>query len=208
MALRDRSLDDKITKAAMDEFLDKGYMHASLRQIAAKAGVTVGAIQTRYSSKDELFTSLLKSFLEGVKAAFQTIRTDYYSGTGPNLLSRLQSSMQHESEVILHLIFSHYSEAVLLLYRSAGSSLEHAFDQLVKSKIEESILFFNNAGYHDIDEKLLGLLISSQFDSYRRIIAECPDRQSAEFYMHSLMIYHTGGWNTLFHSFNTTKEDP
>ena len=44
MALRDHSLDDKITNAAMDEFLDKGYMRASLRQIAAKAGVTVGAI--------------------------------------------------------------------------------------------------------------------------------------------------------------------
>ena len=87
MALRDHSLDDKITNAAMDEFLDKGYMRASLRQIAAKAGVTVGAIQTRYSSKDELFTSLLTSFLEDIEAAFQAIRTDYYSGTGPNLLS-------------------------------------------------------------------------------------------------------------------------
>ena len=120
MALRDHSLDDKITKAAMDEFLDKGYMHASLRQIAAKAGVTVGAIQNRYSSKDELFASLLKPLLEDIEAAFQAIRTDYYSGTGPNLLSCLQASMQHESEAILHLIFSHYSEAVLLLYRSAG----------------------------------------------------------------------------------------
>ena len=55
MALRDHSLDDKITAAARKEFLDKGYTGASLRKIAEQAGVTVGAIQTRYKSKDELF---------------------------------------------------------------------------------------------------------------------------------------------------------
>ena len=60
MALRNHSLDDKITTAALEEFSEKGYMGASLRKIAEKAGVTVGAIQTRYKSKDELFACLLK----------------------------------------------------------------------------------------------------------------------------------------------------
>lgn len=38
MALRDRSLDEKIIAAARDEFLEKGYMGASLRKIAERAG--------------------------------------------------------------------------------------------------------------------------------------------------------------------------
>lgn len=62
MALRDYSLDDKIITSAFAEFSAKGYMGASLRKIAEKAGVTVGAIQTRYKSKDALFLSLLKPF--------------------------------------------------------------------------------------------------------------------------------------------------
>lgn len=41
MALRDHSLDDKITSAAMEEFSEKGYMGASLRKIAQKSGATV-----------------------------------------------------------------------------------------------------------------------------------------------------------------------
>ena len=52
MALRDHSLDSKITAAALEEFSDKGYMGASLRKIAERSGATVGAIQTRYKSKD------------------------------------------------------------------------------------------------------------------------------------------------------------
>lgn len=66
MALRDHALDDKITAAAKQEFLEKGYTDASLRKIAEKAGATVGAIQTRYSSKDELFVCLLKPLLDDI----------------------------------------------------------------------------------------------------------------------------------------------
>lgn len=207
MALRDHSLDDKIISAALEEFSDKGYTGASLRKIAEKAGVTVGAIQTRYKSKDELFASLLKPFLEDIEAAFRGIRSDYYSGNGKDILKQLDMSMRYESNAILHLIFDHYDAAVLLLYRSSGSSLEHYFDMLVENKIKESILFFQSAGYTGVDENLLSLLISSQLDSYRRIVIDCPDRQTAEKYMHSLMTYHLGGWSALFDSAKNAQED-
>ena len=206
MALRDHSLDDKITAAARAEFLEKGYAGASLRKIAENAGVTVGAIQTRYRSKDELFQSLLQPFLDEIAAVFQTVRADYYSGAAGDMLPQLKASMQHESAAILHLIFSHYEEAVLLLYRSAGSALEPFYDALVKSKIAESAAFFRAAGYTGVDETLLGLLISAQFDSYRRIVAECPDRQTAEKYMSALMTYHYGGWVALFEEIKSTQE--
>ncbi len=206
MALRDHSLDEKITAAARTEFREKGYAGASLRKIAENAGVTVGAIQTRYRSKDELFQSLLQPFLDDIAATFQSVRADYYSGAGGDLLSQLKASMQHESAAILHLIFAHYEEAVLLLYRSAGSALEPYYDALVKNKIVESAAFFRAAGYTGVDETLLALLISAQFDSYRRIVAECPDRETAEKYMSSLMTYHYGGWVALFEEISKTQE--
>ena len=106
--------------------------------------------------------------------------------------------MQHESSAILHLIFDHYEDAVLLLCQSSGSSLEHYFEEIVQSKIKESIAFFQMAGFTGVDEKLLGFLISAQFDSYRRIVAECSERADAEKYMEALMTYHFGGWSAFF----------
>ena len=78
---------------------------------------------------------------------------------------------------------------------------------IVQSKIKESIAFFHAAGFADVDEKLLGLLISARFDSYRRIVGECRDRKSAEKYMESLMTYHFGGWTAFFDSLNKSRED-
>ena len=207
MALRDHSLDDKIITAAREEFSEKGYMGASLRKIAEKSGATVGAIQTRYKSKDGLFKDLLKPFLDSIEAAFSNVRSDYYSDADVDMLTHLRASMMNESKMILHLIFDHYDEAVLLLYKSAGSSLEHYFDALVENKIKESILFFQNTGQLAVDEKLLRLLISLQFDSYRRIVIDFTDRQAAEKYMHSLMVYHFGGWTALFDTEKNSRED-
>ena len=198
MALRDHSLDGKITNAAFKEFLQKGYRGASLRKIAGAAGVTVGAIQIRYRSKDELFVCLLKPLLDDIKIVFENTKADYFTETDTDILTKLKESMKNESVAIIRLIFDHYEQAVLLLCRSAGSSLEQYFDAVVQSKIKESVTFFREAGGHLIDEKLLGLLISAQFDDYRRIVSECPDRETAEKYMDSLMTYHSGGWTALF----------
>lgn len=47
----------KIHKAAMQKFLDKGYRNASLRNIVKAAGVTTGAFYGYYSNKAALFAA-------------------------------------------------------------------------------------------------------------------------------------------------------
>lgn len=78
---------------------------------------------------------------------------------------------------------------------------------VVQSKIDESAAFFRSIGYTGIDEKLLGLLISVQFDSYRRVVLGSPDAATADGYMNSLMTYYLGGWGALFDSANKSEED-
>ena len=83
--------------------------------------------------------------------------------------------------------------------------MEHYFDEVVQSKIAESMTYFQKAGFAGIDEKMLTILISTQFDSYRRIVEECADRQTAERYMDILMIYHFGGWTAFFESIGKSQ---
>ena len=74
MANRDHSLDDGIIQAAYSEFLAYGFQKASLHKIAEKAGVTTGAIYTRYKNKDALFASLLQDFFETMQVLFAPSR--------------------------------------------------------------------------------------------------------------------------------------
>ena len=185
MANRNHELDERIIHAAFSEFLEKGYREASLREIAKKAGVTVGAIQTRYKTKDELFCSLLAPFLFEIEKVFQSVKDEYHKEAAEGLIHHLEGSMKQESEVILHLIFDHYQESVLLLCKSAGSSLEGFFE-------EQKEKFF--------DENLMRLLISSQFYSYYQIVNGGYEREAAQGYMNAVMRYHFGGWAALLNA--------
>ena len=51
MAIRNFELDKKIINAANKEFLKEGFKKASLRRIAQTAGITTGALYTRYKNK-------------------------------------------------------------------------------------------------------------------------------------------------------------
>ena len=77
MANRDHSLDDGIIQAAYSEFLAYGFQKASLHKIAEKAGVTTGAIYTRYKNKDALFASLLQDYFETMQVLFTPVAEEY-----------------------------------------------------------------------------------------------------------------------------------
>ncbi|SFE33834.1 TetR/AcrR family transcriptional regulator [Peptostreptococcus sp. D1] len=66
MANKNHKLDKPIIEAAKIEFLKNGFQTASISNIAKKAGVTTGAIYTRYKGKDELFYSLIEEFLKAL----------------------------------------------------------------------------------------------------------------------------------------------
>jgi len=51
-------ISEKVELCAKKEFLEKGYVDASLRTIAAEAGTTTGTIYSRYGGKEGLFSAI------------------------------------------------------------------------------------------------------------------------------------------------------
>ena len=58
MNKKEQTTLNRIFSAALQEFLEKGYQSASLRNIVKMAGVTTGAFYGYYKSKEELFEAL------------------------------------------------------------------------------------------------------------------------------------------------------
>ena len=55
---------EALLDAALDVFADRGYRDASVDEIAERAGYSKGAIYWHFSSKDELFSTLLEERLD------------------------------------------------------------------------------------------------------------------------------------------------
>lgn len=62
-----------IVKAALKVFLEKGFDQASMRDIAAEIGSSVGIIYNYFKTKDEVFEAAINVFFEGYMASFGDI---------------------------------------------------------------------------------------------------------------------------------------
>ena len=66
-----------ILLAAMEEFSDKGFLGASLRQIVKKAGVTTGAFYGYFSSKEALFTAIVEPHAAALMGRYMEAQTSF-----------------------------------------------------------------------------------------------------------------------------------
>ncbi len=59
--LTNSELSDRLLEAAADLFAEKGYEQAGVAEIARRAGVTTGAIYSRYTGKADLLQDAVKN---------------------------------------------------------------------------------------------------------------------------------------------------
>ena len=122
MANRDHSLDDGIIQAAYSEFLAYGFQKASLHKIAEKAGVTTGAIYTRYKNKDALFASLLQDFFETMQVLFAPVAEEYEKAKCSAQPEDILRAINAEEQVYFQLLTEHCNDCTLFFCRSDGQA--------------------------------------------------------------------------------------
>lgn len=110
-----------ILSAAMQEFLEKGFKSASLRNIVKTAGVTTGAFYGYYNSKEDLFEALIGEqydFLLDCFCRAQKEFADIPPEEQPDNLTDISGECMYE---MLLYAYEHLKEFKLILCRSEGT---------------------------------------------------------------------------------------
>ncbi len=128
MLAKDKSLNPKIIKAAQEEFYKKGYKRATLRSIADLAGVTTGAIYTRYKDKNTLFYTLCKDTIEAM-AQYFTLNNEQKLMI-PLIFSDL-NVMKQVIQYHLKIVLENVTGLELLLFKSEGSKYQNYRAELI-----------------------------------------------------------------------------
>ena len=126
MANKDHSLDSGIIHAAYEEFLSCGFQKASLHKIAEKAGVTTGAIYTRYKNKDALFVSLLQDFIGILGEIFAPAEAEYEKAGRLGTTDALLAAIDFEERLYINLLREHYDECTLFFSRRGLTHMSSA----------------------------------------------------------------------------------
>lgn len=198
MAVKDHSLDEKITKAAMEEFRENDFLKASLNKIAEKAGLTTGAVYTRYKNKDELFCSLVYPLLEEMQRRFSPLEKAYNDVRNSEDIGDILKVIRIERQIYVDILFTHYDECILLFCRSGGSSVEAQLNEWTKHKAVSTAEFIRQRAKKEIDTDLIELIMNEQFLFYRQVLQKGFDKEKTVRLMDSIEEFHESGWKGLF----------
>lgn len=204
MANRNHELDKPIIEAAKIEFLQNGFQFASISNIAKRAGVTTGAIYTRYKGKDELFYRLIEGFLQVLDKERQDDAQSYMKYGIDKDFDSFLNSIEKEIKGYINILFEYYDDCKLLLCCSKGSKVETILNEIIKNKVSETKAFIkkniaSDVGMMQLD--LVELLINQQFHAYTLVIEKGYGKEETVEYIKMLGEFIKAGWEKIFKDF-------
>ena len=204
MANKNHELDQPIIEAAKTEFLQNGFQTASIANIAKRAGVTTGAIYTRYKGKEELFHSLIAGFLQDLDKERKENEKAYKKYCIDKNFDNFLNNIEQEIAGYIDILFEHYDECKLLLCCSKGSLVETMFREMMKNKIAETKTFIQKNLASDISKMeldLVELLMNQQFNAYTLVIEKGYSKEETTRYIKMIGEFIGAGWEKIFKDF-------
>lgn len=203
MARQIEGVTERIVEAAKREFLDKGYVDASLRTIAAEADTSTNSIYVRFGDKEGLFSAIVEPVLNGMTERFIRIQEKFHLMTPEEQAERMPKYADGGTSELIDYMYEHLEEFRLLLDASYGTRFHNFVDELVRIEVEYTYKFMETVGYSDkfgdaVTQKLLHIVTTSRFESIFEIIRHGMSREEATEYIELLSRYHRCGFIEIF----------
>ena len=189
----------KIQQAALEEFSDKGFLGASLRQIVKNAGVTTGAFYGYFSSKEALFASIVEPHAAALMGRFMQAQTSFAElpeAEQPSHMGLESSSYIHW---MVDYICSHPEPVKLLLTKAEGTSYEHFVHNMVEVEVDSTLQYMEVLRHlgrpvPQLDRALCHIAASGMFSGIFEVVVHDMPRDTALRYVDQLRDFYTAGW--------------
>lgn len=142
MQIKKDMVKDKIMAAATKEFLKSGFKNASLRNIAARAGVTKGNIYTYFENKNALFCSIVAPVMSLFKDDMEREYSDEYIMNWFCISSKSLESTVDVFTEYSRFIQEKKAEIKLLFFCSSGSEYETYREDIFRMHTDSSRKFY------------------------------------------------------------------
>lgn len=208
MANRTPGVTEKLMEHALQEFLTHGYLGASLRTIAEKAGTSPRAIYTRYGDKEGLFAALVSEQADTLKELFRNDMETYHAKPVEE-----QKQLFHDEvfdteyrgylHAIIDYIYDNRDAFKLIVCGSEGTHFAGFVDEIVEIEERYTLLYIEHTGNDVIRSgraapQLIHLLCSSFVHGFFEFVRHDMPKDEALTYIEQLQTFFACGWDQLF----------
>ena len=193
---------EQIQQAAVQEFLDKGFLGSSLRQIVKNAGVTTGAFYGYFSSKEALFASIVEPHAAAIMGRFMQAQQDFAELPEAEQPQHVGVESTKCTEWMVDYIYQHMDACKLLICCAEGTSYETFVHNMVEVEVESTFRFLEvlRRRGHPIpvlDRQLCHIIASGMFNGIFEIVIHDMPHAHAKQYVSQLEEFYLAGWQKL-----------
>lgn len=198
---RDKSEShERIVAAAKAEFLTYGFKNASMRRIAANAGITVSGLYKHFPSKEDMFAHLVEPALDEFEQLYHQKEKEEHDAIEE--IGAAAAFLNEDAVYAMAFIYDHFDEFKLLVCCSQGTRYEdyaHTLAEMEEVSSLKHIEALRRRGDHvpDFDRREFHLLVSSNVGAVLQPIRHDFTRDAAMHYAVTINTFFSKGWKWL-----------
>lgn len=191
---------NRILSAAKEQFVQRGYLKTSMREIADAVDVGVGNLYNYFENKDELFCVILRP----VSDALERMLQEHHGAKGTDImLICSEEYLKSAVDEYISLINKHGELMKILLFHSQGSSLETFREDYTSRSTEMVKTWFAEMKekHPEINVVVSDFMIHLQavwmFTLFEEMLKHAIDSKEMEYIVHEYILFEIQGWRAL-----------
>ena len=190
---------EKIQQAALTEFLDKGFLSASLRQIVKNAGVTTGAFYGYFSCKEALFASIVERHAAALMGRFMEAQTSFAGRPEAEQPEHMGEDSESCLDWMVDYICQNREPVKLLLCRAEGTGYESFVHNMVEVEVEYTLRYMEvlrrlGRRVPTLSRSLCHIIASGMFNGLFEVVIHDMPYEQALRDVKQLRAFYTAGW--------------
>jgi len=202
MRKKDELAIDKIIECAKQEFLEKGFEGASMRNIAESAGYTTGMLYGRFADKGELFKAIVKEPADRLYFYYADVQKQFAALAPEKQYKDMHVYVDERINEMLDVVYDNFDEFKLIVSKSKGSEYEKYVDKLIEIETDNTVRFIdelNAAGIkiNEVRADLSHMLATAMFNGMFEVVEHDFTKQDARQYIKQLQYFFNAGWDKI-----------
>lgn len=199
MRREDLDTRERILDAARQEFLEKGYKGAWLRDIAKKAGVTTGALYGYFKNKEELYGTLVSPAYQGIVDLYRELLTRFAAMPHAQQQASMAAYTADGMIRMADFVYENHDAFKLLLSCSEDTEYADLIEALARMDEQanrnfEQVSSQAGAPVSSLPPKLEHILTTGLFTMFFELILHDIPRDESEAYIRSMIRFFTCGY--------------
>ena len=199
---KDKATKERLLESARREFLEKGYMKASLRTICKNAGVTTGALYFFFQDKEDLLRELVEEPLRGLTVRIRRHLLEEMEA-GANFASTDPDSNDIQAaKEIVRFMYRYYDIFLILLSKSQGSRYENMVNYFADwgeaHYKEMAAQMAARYGRPEPDGYIIHWMAYMQISAFTHLLTHEMDVEKAIENIEQIVVFLVSGWNGMF----------